>query len=67
MENGKVPGALHLYVGQEAVATGVMVHRTDADQITSTTTVAEVCTGCVNCAAAACMFARTTHALAPTC
>ena len=36
MENGKVPGALHLYVGQEAVATGVMVNLTDADQITST-------------------------------
>jgi len=36
MENGKVPGALHLYGGQEAVATGVMIHRTDADQITST-------------------------------
>jgi TPP-dependent pyruvate/acetoin dehydrogenase alpha subunit len=36
MENGKVPGALHLYVGQEAVATGVMVHLSDADQITST-------------------------------
>jgi len=36
MENGKVPGALHLYVGQEAVATGVMIHMTDADQITST-------------------------------
>ena len=36
MENGKVPGALHLYVGQEAVAAGVMVHLTDADQITST-------------------------------
>ena len=36
MENGKVPGALHLYVGQEAVATGVMAHLSDADQITST-------------------------------
>ncbi len=36
MENGKVPGALHLYVGQEAVAAGVMAHLTDADQITST-------------------------------
>lgn len=36
MENGKVPGALHLYVGQEAVAAGVMVHLTNADQITST-------------------------------
>jgi pyruvate dehydrogenase E1 component alpha subunit len=36
MEDGKVPGALHLYVGQEAVATGVMVHLTNNDQITST-------------------------------
>jgi pyruvate dehydrogenase E1 component alpha subunit len=36
MEDGKVPGALHLYVGQEAVATGVMVHLTNQDQITST-------------------------------
>lgn len=36
MESGKIPGALHLYVGQEAVAAGVMVHLSDADQITST-------------------------------
>jgi len=36
IEKGKVPGALHLYVGQEAVAAGVMVHLTDEDQITST-------------------------------
>jgi len=36
MENGKVPGALHLYVGQEAVASGVMVHLRDDDQLTST-------------------------------
>jgi len=36
MEDGKVPGALHLYVGQEAVAAGVMVHLTNKDQITST-------------------------------
>lgn len=36
MENGKIPGALHLYVGQEAVASGVMVNLTDEDQITST-------------------------------
>ncbi|HEU4430979.1 MAG TPA: thiamine pyrophosphate-dependent dehydrogenase E1 component subunit alpha [Myxococcota bacterium] len=36
MENGKIPGALHLYVGQEAVAAGVMVNLTDDDQITST-------------------------------
>ena len=36
MEAGKIPGALHLYVGEEAVAAGVMVHLTDDDQITST-------------------------------
>ena len=36
MESGRVPGALHLYVGQEAVAAGVMANLTDADQITST-------------------------------
>jgi len=36
MESGKIPGALHLYVGQEAVAAGVMVHLDDEDQITST-------------------------------
>jgi pyruvate dehydrogenase E1 component alpha subunit len=36
MEAGKIPGALHLYVGQEAIASGVMVHLTSADQITST-------------------------------
>ena len=36
MENGKIPGALHLYVGQEAVAAGVMAHLSDQDYITST-------------------------------
>ena len=36
MENGKIPGALHLYVGEEAVAAGVMVHLSDQDYITST-------------------------------
>ena len=36
MEDGKIPGALHLYVGQEAVAAGIMVHLADTDQITST-------------------------------
>ena len=36
MESGKIPGALHLYVGEEAVAAGAMVHLSDADQITST-------------------------------
>lgn len=35
-EDGKIPGALHLYAGQEAVAGGVMVHLSDEDQITST-------------------------------
>jgi TPP-dependent pyruvate/acetoin dehydrogenase alpha subunit len=36
MEDGKIPGALHLYVGQEAVASGIMQHLSDEDQITST-------------------------------
>jgi TPP-dependent pyruvate/acetoin dehydrogenase alpha subunit len=36
MEDGKIPGALHLYVGEEAVATGVMAHLANEDQITST-------------------------------
>ena len=36
MENAKIPGALHLYVGEEAVAAGVMQHLTKDDQITST-------------------------------
>lgn len=36
MEDGKIPGALHLYVGQEAIAAGVMQHLSDEDQITST-------------------------------
>ena len=36
MEDGKIPGALHLYVGQEAVAAGVMQHLANEDQITST-------------------------------
>jgi TPP-dependent pyruvate/acetoin dehydrogenase alpha subunit len=36
MDSGRLPGFLHLYVGQEAVAAGVMAHLGDADQITST-------------------------------
>jgi acetoin:2,6-dichlorophenolindophenol oxidoreductase subunit alpha len=36
MESSKIPGALHLYVGEEAVASGVMAHLSAADQITST-------------------------------
>lgn len=36
MEDGKIPGALHLYVGQEAVAAGVMAHLGNEDWITST-------------------------------
>jgi pyruvate dehydrogenase E1 component alpha subunit len=35
-ESGKIPGALHLYVGEEAVASGVMTHLSNEDQITST-------------------------------
>ncbi len=35
-EAGKLPGFLHLYVGQEAVAAGVCANLTDRDQITST-------------------------------
>ncbi len=35
-ERGKLPGFLHLYVGQEAVAAGVCTALTDADQISST-------------------------------
>lgn len=35
-ENNKIPGALHLYVGEEAVAAGVMQHLSKEDQITST-------------------------------
>jgi TPP-dependent pyruvate/acetoin dehydrogenase alpha subunit len=35
-EAGRIPGALHLYVGEEAVAAGVMAHLEAADQITST-------------------------------
>jgi acetoin:2,6-dichlorophenolindophenol oxidoreductase subunit alpha len=36
VETGDMPGFLHLYVGQEAVAAGVCSALTDADQITST-------------------------------
>jgi len=35
-EGGKLPGFLHLYVGEEAVASGVCVALTDDDQISST-------------------------------
>lgn len=33
---GEIPGFLHLYAGEEAVATGVCAHLTDDDYITST-------------------------------
>lgn len=36
VETGDMPGFLHLYVGQEAVAAGVMSVLSDTDQITST-------------------------------
>ena len=35
-EQAKLPGFLHLYVGEEAVAAGVCVNLTNADSITST-------------------------------
>ena len=35
-EANKLPGFLHLYVGEEAIAAGVCTALTDADQITST-------------------------------
>ena len=35
-EAAKLPGFLHLYVGQEAVAAGVCTTLSDGDQITST-------------------------------
>ena len=31
---GKVPGSLHLYIGQEAVAVGVCAHLGDRDYVT---------------------------------
>jgi acetoin:2,6-dichlorophenolindophenol oxidoreductase subunit alpha len=33
---GKLPGAVHLYIGEEAVAAGVCGHLTDRDYVTST-------------------------------
>ncbi|WP_223249170.1 thiamine pyrophosphate-dependent dehydrogenase E1 component subunit alpha [Williamsia muralis] len=36
MEGGKLPGFLHLYVGQEAVAAGAVSNLRDTDQISST-------------------------------
>ena len=35
-ESARLPGFLHLYVGEEAVASGVCANLSDADQITST-------------------------------
>ncbi|MCL6643813.1 MAG: thiamine pyrophosphate-dependent dehydrogenase E1 component subunit alpha [Dehalococcoidia bacterium] len=35
-EAGRIPGALHLYVGEEAVAAGVAAHLGQGDQVTST-------------------------------
>src|ERR1700722_18280128 len=34
--NGKLPGPVHLYIGQEAVAAGVCAQLTDSDWISST-------------------------------
>ncbi|MFT8362422.1 MAG: thiamine pyrophosphate-dependent dehydrogenase E1 component subunit alpha [Sporolactobacillus sp.] len=35
-EKGEIPGFVHLYAGEEAVAVGVCAHLTDDDKITST-------------------------------
>ena len=35
-KKGKLPGAVHLYIGQEAIATGICSHLNDEDWITST-------------------------------
>ena len=35
-KQGEIPGPVHLYIGQEAVAVGVCTHLRDADWITST-------------------------------
>jgi 2-oxoisovalerate dehydrogenase E1 component len=35
-QRGLIPGACHTYVGQEAIATGVCAHLTDADAVFST-------------------------------
>ena len=34
--NGDIPGFVHLYAGEEACATGIMMHLTDNDRIAST-------------------------------
>lgn len=35
-KTGELPGSVHLYIGQEAVAVGICAHLTDSDYITST-------------------------------
>src|SRR5215469_16723552 len=34
--NGDIPGFVHLYAGEEAAATGIMMHLNDRDRIAST-------------------------------
>src|SRR6201987_3896488 len=33
---GEIPGFVHLYAGEEACATGIMMHLTDVDRVAST-------------------------------
>ena len=35
VQSGELPGPVHLYIGQEAVAVGVCAHLTDEDWIAS--------------------------------
>lgn len=39
---GKIPGFVHLYIGEEAVATGVCANLKDSDYITSTHRVMDI-------------------------
>ena len=46
-KKGRMPGFLHLYIGQEAVATGVCAHLRREDWITSTASSVETGSFCM--------------------